>query len=217
MALNKGNYACSSGLSKKILDALTGASPYNGDLNAVRIGFSNPLSAEQLDMVKGQAWALAQAVADQYNEDYAPVFCWAQQTVTQSIPNSTVRRIDFNSVNAQTTHTGSFTGSGGTDTWLWTCPAPGRYNINAYCTLFGTASGESYIDLYVNGTIYNRGSVLNPVGSAGVTAIGKLVTLTGVTLAQGDTVYSTMFQSSGAARNTSNFYPDGYFMAVRVS
>ncbi len=53
MALSAGNTACSTGLSKRIYDALTAAS---GN------GFSSPLSSGQTDAVKALSYSIASAV-----------------------------------------------------------------------------------------------------------------------------------------------------------
>lgn len=53
MALNAGNTACSTGLSKRIYDAWT---------SAAANGFSSPLTSGQTDAVKALCYAIASAV-----------------------------------------------------------------------------------------------------------------------------------------------------------
>lgn len=53
MALNAGNTACSSGLSKRIYDAWT---------SAADAGLSSPLTAAQTNAVKALCYAIATAV-----------------------------------------------------------------------------------------------------------------------------------------------------------
>lgn len=54
MALDAGNAACTTGLSKRIFDAWTGDTANNG--------FSNPLAAAQATAVKSMCHAIAVAV-----------------------------------------------------------------------------------------------------------------------------------------------------------
>jgi hypothetical protein len=56
MAMNKGDADCTSGLSKRIFDNLTGDS---------RAGFVSPLAGAALGSVKALCWATAQAVVDE--------------------------------------------------------------------------------------------------------------------------------------------------------
>lgn len=79
MALNAGNTACSSGLSQRIYNELTGAS---GN------GFSGTLSAAQTDAVKAICYAVAKAVVDEVAANAAVSVTVPSNSFGVSIPAS---------------------------------------------------------------------------------------------------------------------------------
>ncbi len=62
MALNKGNSACTTGLSKRIYDQ------WSADPAA---GFSSPMTGTQQNMLKTLCWAVAQGIVDEIQANAA--------------------------------------------------------------------------------------------------------------------------------------------------
>jgi hypothetical protein len=60
MAMNKGNSACTEGLSQRIFDQ------WSVDPAA---GFSSPLSGPQTSMLKTLCWAVAKAVVEEIQDN----------------------------------------------------------------------------------------------------------------------------------------------------
>lgn len=96
MALNAGDADCTSGLSKRIYDAITGDS---------RNGFIDPLPDAGRDNVRALCWAIARGVVDELTENGAI-------TVTITTSDSGLQQVSGSDTDAPATNKtldGSFT------------------------------------------------------------------------------------------------------------
>lgn len=213
MAMNRGDSACSTGLAKRIYDYWV-----NDSVNRARSGLATSLTTPQVEMIRSQAWAIAQAVADEVDIQNEPVSLHAYCDYAQSIPSGGYTRINYNNI-YQNTHALPVSNvvTGEPNVWKWTAPRAGRYVFYAQCIVLNiAASAEAWMDLYVGTNLLFRGDVFNNQGTTGTNYISKSVF--GVTqIAQGAEVHAGLNHTSGGNRVIEGVYRSSYINITRIS
>lgn len=208
--LDKGDFACTTGLSKRLLDTLTGVAPYDADGNAARQGFSNPLTGAQLDMLKAMAWSQAQAVADQLNTELAawPYF-FVKNFSNQSIPHDQQTTVQFTSV--------MLNNGSGYSGGVFTVPAgqAGLYEFEASVLLNPAGSVNVYRSHIVQANLTTIGGGIKD----SITAFADIKSFALVQLAVGQNIRVWVHHTNGAgtARDVQGDGNFTYFKGKRIA
>lgn len=186
MPIDKGNSACTSGLSGRIYDLLTSGDSYAADS---RLGFSDPLTGDQGNALKGLAWSLAQAIGDQD----VPVLVWAQCVDLQPVSHNTTIAVQFSDV--QIDNQSAFDGT------TFTAPFDGLYKIIGRVMFdFGIRLGEVRCIIEYNGAAA-VGEINSNVNGWACAAVESVIWMT-----SGDEIRILAYQvnNAGAACNVHN-------------